>query len=432
MSNNLKYGSLDIAYSFTVVFLPFLYLFKGIGNSFSLGELLVMIPLLIACINDVAKQRKLRVDGSLLLFYFVVFVTSLFSIANAYFVISKFMTILFRLLFYALLILFGRFHFHVEIVYKAYTFSVLCFSAYLVLQYVYFQLNNGYLPIYLHYSWQFPPEARPESLAQYYKWSFRPASLFLEPGYFCLFVTPNIILNLFMKNRSGMEGFSLVFALVAVVLSGSGAGIISLSLILGVYIFSSTANSSGLQISVRLLFIVLIIVVGYLYLRYNASGSDSVSRISDGGSFNQRVTRGLIIFRQLPFQHQIWGVGLNNLGAYMSRYGISTIYDETNLNYAASIIQVGLFSGIIGLASLLIYLGTLLARTVHAMKVMTSQSLRPACLIAMYLYLIVILSYEAVLFSYRFAFVLIIFEATIRFVKGNSSHHISEHLRSRL
>ncbi|WP_158572441.1 hypothetical protein, partial [Collinsella sp. AF33-16] len=152
----------------------------------------------------------------------------------------------------------------------------------------------------------------------------------------------------------------------------------------------------------------LMFLVAVLYLPFHnvdwitAAGE----RLAAGGSLDNRVIRGFICFGFLDSFHQVVGVGLNNLGSYMSYNALSTGFDSDGLNYCATWIQTLNYSGIIGFCALVFYVGSLF-------KQCNGRMSRALCIV-----LIVVMAYESILFSYRFAFMVILLEGFIRSEKA--------------
>lgn len=411
-SFNIRITTIDHIFSFFMIFIPFLYLFKGLGSMVSLGELLLAVPTLILGIHDVITQKPIVISRPLLLFYSVILITSLIASTQIYFLWFKAGTVIIRLCFYAMVVVIARTHFKLDYVMPVYSFAVLVFSLYLVAQYFFFVSGHGYLPIYLKYSWQFPPEARPESLPELFQWGYRPPSLFLEPGYYCLFVIPNLILLIFYKTSDHKKIFKISIICIAILLSGSSAGIIALVLVFSVYVVLHFSGQSFLSLLIKFLGTPMLITGSYLFFKFNSSGADTIQRLSDGGSFGQRVLRGEMVYSALPFFHKIFGLGVNNIGSYMTQNGLSTPYDESNLNYMASIPEILNVSGALGTVALTLVLISILIRLIKE-RHLSSNSVNIGASVALFLYLIFALGYESILFSYRFAFLFVILEAVM-------------------
>ena len=93
-------------------------------------------------------------------------------------------------------------------------------------------------------------------------------------------------------------------------------------------------------------------IVSFLVLAENSEFI--LSRLASGGSINYRITRGIIIYADLPEYNKVFGLGLNNIESYMLKHSFVTPYDEgESLNYCSSIMQTLNFSGIVGLVLLI-------------------------------------------------------------------------------
>ena len=275
--------------------------------------------------------------------------------------------------------------------------------------------TGNYLPIYIKDSWQFAPEARASDLSEYYKFAFRPSSLFAEPSYFALYTIPLVCMLSFKIHRSFWETITLIISILALFLSTSSSGIAAVFIIFIVFFFKRQRKKTVSLFLIKVL-IVLIGVVGLYYFLQLESAMWTLERFSTGGSVNQRITRGIIVYRQLPLFHQIFGLGLNNLESYMLANNITTIYDEGDLNYCASFIQTLNYSGIVGLSFLLLFLCEHFFRTQRIIRTnrQFSHTFESEALISLFLVIVFILLYESILFSYRFAYLFIYLEALQR------------------
>lgn len=119
------------------------------------------------------------------------------------------------------------------------------------------------------------------------------------------------------------------------------------------------------------------------------------------------------IYDEIPILNKLFGVGLNNLEPYMLVNGLSTSYDELNLNYSASFVQTLNYAGLFGFIFLLAYLVSLGKRCKTPIC---------KCLFAL---IVVIMAYESILYTFRFAFLIIFLEAFIRAQNEGSVRHIN-------
>lgn len=396
---------LDIIFSGLIILLPFFVQYKGIGSTISLGELLLIICLgLIILSTRCIKKTKINV--SIFIFYIVVLLSAVINSFFDYFSTTAAITLILRMVFYAVLIYEARLHFKLSYVSKFYYFFVFLASIYLLLQWVYHTFIGGYLPIYINYSLLFPPEARAESLAVYYRWAFRPSSLFLEPSYYSKFVLPGIALLVFKSKKSKFEILTIVVSCVALLMSTANSAIIGLLIIFIIKLLDINMKNSVKNVLLKFL-LALIMIATFIFFSSSSHTSYQSDRLISGGSINQRIIRGTIIFNELPFFHQIFGVGINNLGSYVIENGIYTQYDETNLNYAASSVQLLVCFGIIGFVVFLIAMIMYIPKINNVKK-----SVRTICYVQFFL-LVFDVIYSNILFSSGFAFSIIILESII-------------------
>lgn len=401
-------------FAYAIILLPFLYQYKGIGNVVSLGEILVAATTLFIFCKDGFKLKN--VNKYLALFYTISMLSIILCMWFGYFDISAAMTTGARMIFYALVIVVAREHFDIETVRILYTFLVFGFSVYLLAQYVFHMATGQYLPIYISNGLQFPPEARPSDLASYYRWSYRSSSLFLEPGYFVLYVIPLVSMLIFKRQKTKFELLTLVVTVVAVLFSTASAGIGGLVIVLAVYLFGRVNNRSKYRFFLKLMILGTAIAGMIAFFNFSDAASLTLGRLSNGGSISNRVTRGFVIFSKLPFFHQIFGVGLNNLEPYMLEHRITTLFDEGNLNYTASIVQTLIFTGIIGWISLILFIGSMIlkVRRITAKESLRNHLYESGTLWAMLFLFVFIICYEAVMYTYRFAFYMILLEGLIK------------------
>lgn len=400
---------IDKIYSVLIILLPFLYQYKGIGRTISFGEMLLTPIILLLFLTDFRLKLK-NINLWLAGFYLITIFTSVLCAAMNYFNISEASTVFIRLVYYAIVVWLARSHFHLEYAKQIYYFAIFAFSAYLIVQYLYHYAVGGYLPIYLKYEWQFPAETRMRNLEAIYRWGFRPSSLFLEPSYFSLFSLPGTVLLLYEKNKTKFKVITLVLTCIAMILSTASSGFFGLAIIFLIFLFKRDETSSSLLVRIIIVFFAVILV--FLYFRFSQNSDYFLGRIESGGSINQRVFRGLIVYGELPSFNKIFGVGINNLEPFMKMFHISTKFDESNLNYSCSIVQTLNYSGFIGFVTLVGYLVSLKNKINKRIKDGTYYQKQASN--TLYWLLVFIVSYEAILFTYRFAFLIIILESMSR------------------
>lgn len=398
---------LDNIFSVEIILLPFLYQFRGIGRVLSLGEL-ILIPVIVLLLLNRRALRYIKPEKTLMVFYVVTLITSLLCSFFGYFDFSAFATTALRMFFYAVVIYLGRTHFVFNKVSRLYCALCFVFSVYLIIQYVYHYSSGGYLPIYISYGLQFSPETRPASLYEYYKWGFRASSLFLEASYFAFYVLPSVAILLYKKNKTPFMIVELGVIIVALLFSTASSGVVGLILIFGSYIFMNTNRN---DFFVRLITVLAVGGATILYLTLAENASFFLARLGSQGSLNQRIVRGILIFSDLPLVHKLLGVGLNNLEPYMITQHISTAFDEKNLNYCCTLVQTLVYSGVLGFSALVFFL--LNMRKLCWQNVQDGQN-DNGVIKALFILLLFMMSYESIMFSYRFCFIVLIMIGIMR------------------
>lgn len=412
--NKQNYNKIDNLFSLIVILMPFAQQYKGAISVISLSET-ILIPFIVwICLVDKDLFRQ-PIDKLLMTFYAVTIATTLLCLTFSYSSVYNASTVLFRLVFYAAVIFLARKHFNIDFALKIYSFAVLIFSVYLIVQYVYNLITGLYLPVSLNDNWIFSAEAREETLEEYYKFDFRPSSLFLEPSYYSLFSMPYVIFALNRKKQTVYSMSSLVITIAAIIISTAASGIIGLLIIFMCYLFIKADNISAYKMLIKITVIAVITALAVGYILYSES-TVIAERFSTGGSFNQRIVRGLIIYDDLPAVHKIIGVGVNNLEDFMLANHITTDFDEYNLNYCCSLVQTFIYSGVIGGAALIAYIISLFTKYFKGKRenvfVLKDYNVRVVAISMLFLILFTFM-YESILFSYRFTFLIIILESVL-------------------
>lgn len=386
-------SSYDKIFSICIILLPFLYQYKGIGNVISLGELL-LIPLIL--ISILKNNKKSFIMNSEIVLYFIFVLLTIISMFYPHFVIKDSLTILTRMFFYAIIINIGKKHFKLTYVSKFYRMFVFLLALYLIIQQIFHVLTGGFLPIYFSYKFLFPPEKRAEVLSLYYKFLlYRPSSMFLEPGYYALFCIPYICIFPFLKKQTFGEKFSNLIVYISIFLSGSSAGIIALCVV-----FYSSINAYlknvGLKKFINYFFTFIISFIFLFIFCFFFRENNYIDRTISGASFNYRIVRGVEIYEKMNISSKIIGIGPNNLENYMKYNNLMTNYDEERLDYCSSFTQILNYFGLIGFIFFVIYL----INIYNDIKINKIAKL-------LFVLLLFTLSYEAVFFTYRYAYLIL-------------------------
>lgn len=233
--------------------------------------------------------------------------------------------------------------------------------------------------------------------------------MFLEPSYFALYEIPFLCLILFDDYKPIFKKIlSAALISVALYLSTSISGIIVATFIWISFIITS-ASKKVLEKKVDIIKYFSLFAIVIMFLTLLVFRSEYVySSINIGGSFGQRITRGFILLKHFGLSEWITGVGLNNIDTYMKALNLSTIYDEGNLNYMASLIGILVSSGIIATIFLMKYLVVIYKNQVSSMgKILV-------------ICFILIMAYENVLFSYRMGFYVVLIYGVMKRYRNQS------------
>ena len=205
------------------------------------------------------------------------------------------------------------------------------------------------LPTVLNKNWVFSPELGTRlDYDLYYKYVYRPSSLFLEPSYYVLFAGLGLAALLFGKEKANKK-LNLMLALIvtmSIVISTSTLGILVLIVNWGIYFYNAFFLEKRKLATKNVLFFFVFCSFA-VYLFSSSLAETLITRTISGGSFSTRILRGVLIAKSLnPFQ-LFFGVGINNISNYVQTYGVFTPYDETNLKYLSSVIGTYVMSGIV-------------------------------------------------------------------------------------
>lgn len=380
-------------YSIAIILLPFLYQYASPLPFLSLGDFLIAL-FTIYGLFKIDVYRAGRYIKPILAFssafIFLTIFVSFFSLA--YFKYSDASTIFLKILLYSCVCLVCTQCFDLRYVKKFYIYLVRIFAVYLIVQVIYHKISGKFLPIYFKHNWLFSWEKRPISLYEYYNVSyryFRPSSLFLEPGYYALYVLPALFLLLFEQKKL----VEPILLYCTIILSTSGAGIIIGLLAFALKGLTLIVYRKNDKIYFNLFALVAMILFLALLLFLLLKKGEIISKLFN--SFNARITRSLMIFREMDSFHRILGIGMNNTANYVSYYKIYTLYDEGNLNFGASLFASLVQYGIIGFV---IFFGSLIALVIYA-----RHSKIGLLLVLLY---IIYTAFEEVIFNFRMAFLL--------------------------
>lgn len=335
-------------FTFFVVLLPFLYQYKSPISVVSLGEFILVPFILYYLINLKWKRIPYRNYNGYFVYIFAVLMASLMAGVNTYYRFAEFATVLVRIIYYSFLILVSYKNFDIHRGLNLVRIFSLFFSIYVIIQYIMYKSAGIILPTVLNPSWVFSAESGIRiNYSEYYRFIYRPSSLFLEPSYYALFAGVGLASAL-LYGDDGKKRSNFVIGLIitaGMVVSTSSAALLMIIINWSAYLCKMFFIERK-HITTRKLLLTITLFVFMATLFRSSLAATLLTRTQGGGSFSNRITRGFILARNMNIYQVIFGVGINNVEGFMHYNNIVTIYDEGNLNYVSSMIGTYLCSGV--------------------------------------------------------------------------------------
>ena len=186
----------------------------------------------------------------------------------------------------------------------------------------------------------------------------RPASFFLEPAHFCVFLAPLILLLLIGKSEIYFNDkrcvFDAVFISGAVIISKAATGLLLIVVIWCIWFFSIKIEN-GISMYKRILMIIFFIII-FLIVNKNFEWVQwTIMHIkelngSDITSGNFRVLRGYYIYDGMPLLNKIIGVGMGMSSQIINKLNLVTPFDGLHIgsDYMSAFFQIFVYGGMIG------------------------------------------------------------------------------------
>lgn len=349
--------------TYLIILLPILYQLASPLPGLSLGELLLIPFMLCRIIKQISRSRlKIKIPKGLVAFYFIPVLTTVFAMINPFFRIEDAITVMVRIVFYFLLILLAEDCLNFGKVINTYFVVAFICALYLYAQVIAHRIIGFDLPIPANYNrWLMSKMAITDTAKYYSHFGFRPASLFTEPSYYADYTMPVIFIILFKKNLDVFSKrlssasrivYAMLFSL-PMLLSTSSLGVVYLCIAWGLFVFS---NCSHMKTPKNMkAFMVIALAVFTVYVVQSEVFAVTIRRITSGSSIGARFYRGFILYGKTNFFQKVFGVGLNNIGNFVRYYGITTVFDEANLNYTVTLTNRLVATGLIGTIALIYF-----------------------------------------------------------------------------
>ncbi len=336
-------------FTFFVVLLPFFYQYKSPISVISFGEFILAPFILYYLINFEWKRIPYRGYNGYFLYIFAVLMASLMASINTYYRFAEFATVLVRIIFYSCLILVSYENFDIHRGLNLVRDFSLFFSIYVIIQYITYKSAGIILPTVLNSNWVFSAERGIRTnYSEYYRFIYRPSSLFLEPSYYALFTGVGLTSALLYEDNKKTR-FKFIVGLiitVGMVVSTSSAALLLIIVNWLAYLYKIFFIERR-RITRRKLLLIITLCIFMSVIFRSPLAATLLIRTHGGGSFSNRITRGFILAKKMNIYQMLFGVGINNVEGFMHYNNITTIYDEGNLNYVSSMIGTYLCSGVI-------------------------------------------------------------------------------------
>lgn len=370
--------------SYAILLGPLLGQYASFVPGISLGELLLIVSTILILLYNKGYRVKLNRVKPLLLLYFFGTTISLFSFLLQQQLSLLVITRMIRFSFYLFLVILCSCNLNKLVILKAYKKLCIVISAYIILQFIIFNIFGVLLPFkLLPFPWM---DGRIYGVEEATHWAtifyLRPSGFFLEPAYAAQFLLPGLLFSLYgwsINKPQKINLLSFFLVLTALLLTNSSTGILISLIIIFMYFAQLVKKNKKYVDVIKNAFIVIFVIAIFLFFTqselFNRTVRYVIGNISGGGSTALRVFRGFAVFLELPMLFKFIGVGHGNLGQYVINNGITTNYDSVSdtliaADYTNAISISLLYYGILGFILYLNLFKNLLINTKHQFKLL--------------------------------------------------------------
>lgn len=356
-----------------LILFPILDQYAGIVSQVSLGEtLLILCYGLFLLKTRFSLQNSFGTDATayvlMLMFIAVLSLADVLILQSS--AVSDSLVLLMRMTVYAVVVIqLGQYAFDHERVYKIYEAVCIAMAVYLLLQYVAYYVFNAILPTYLSMIPVKPSLAAyaNRDMAYVYSVSFRPSALFSEPAKLAQFMYPYLLMELYFVTNKSKYAHKLRIMLVcaAMILSTSFMGTVLIIMAFGLSFFSKKITANRLILAIAVALVVFAVLLNTDIFRSNLQRIVSgLTKSSGVSSASLRLLRGWEIFFKLPILNQIFGVGLGNIGGFLTSHDISIKYGGNYgyAEYASTFTYILVTLGILGMIGFVAFFAVLYRR----------------------------------------------------------------------
>lgn len=188
----------------------------------------------------------------------------------------------------------------------------------------------------------------------------RYSSLFIEPSHFSQYIAPFLCFSLFGHKdiiKKNIIWGGIVSILMVMSISGTSIAIV---LIIWFYYILTEIKELNLKKLLLLIIIFALIIIGIVLASRNAGIGLMLERMSNLGDrkVSDRITRGFLVFIELPLFQKIFGIGYQCVYPASSEYGIQIGSGVANnvKEYVNDFASILLSFGIIGFIPITILL----------------------------------------------------------------------------
>lgn len=342
----MKKISMREIFTFLVSVLPFLYQYKSPISIISFGEF-VLIPFIIYYfVKNFKFKLPIRVFNGIYIYFIVGIFCTIFASYETHFNFKDFVTVAARILYFSVLIYVCYYEYNFKSGNRYIKICSTIFVIYAIIQYITHLVTSFILPTTFNSNWIFEAEAGERlNYEKYYRWLYRSSSLFLEPGYFISYCTPAVIDIFFLEKMNKKNVILMILFSIGFLVSTSSAGLFIILITWIGFMIKSMCNPQKNNLKIFKFIIIPLIIILLLSLPLS---NTVLTRTKGGGSFNNRITRTLMLIDKMNWYQKIFGVGINNVENFVVTNQFYTQYDETgNLGYTSAYFGTIANSGIL-------------------------------------------------------------------------------------
>ncbi len=359
MLENKRYIFFDIILSLFIISIPIIQrgyeLGMGLYFFIIMLNLLVCIILLLSCRGKIHRKRCVKV----IIFLGTLFILNTVSMLQPYGNNMSSTSTHNLMIFVDAIIIFGAITEGVlnsDIFIKIYDICAKLAIVFLFIQVIMFYgmhvIISGKIPFL-----ELQADLFDRSVLTYASYA-RFSSFFIEPSYYAQFIAPYLAIVLYGYKSIVKQNF--LWAIIvsgSMILNVSGTSVVILAIVWSTYILFEIGKMSRKK-AIGILVLIVLLVIAAIFALNMPGVNAMISGLTDSSSHKtlNRVTRGFVIFKDLPLYEKIFGIGFQNISNTCDFYNISegNIMQNGNNEYCNDIGMLLLSFGILGVMILFI------------------------------------------------------------------------------